>query len=127
MFETELAADTCREKIQFAVFMILILLLGTVNLHMASNVFFLDTAYYIPDISTGERGLTFCVLGCYGQIKNIFHKLHLKQITFIASLGARSICTSQGCCRLPAISSELLPGAGVPDSHSPKCQIHILK
>ena len=50
-------------QIQFALFMTIILLTGTVNQHTASNVFFLEAAYCIPDISVGERGLMSCALG----------------------------------------------------------------
>lgn len=50
-------------KIQFAVFMTTSLLVGTVNQRKASNVFFLETAYFILAISEGERGLMSCALG----------------------------------------------------------------
>lgn len=120
-------------KIQFAVLVTIILLIGTVNQHTASNVFFLETAYCIPDISEGERGLMSCALGyrdcslsdqkCISQAK-----LHLKQITSAsqALLGQDQFTPVKDIAGYLQ-SSELLPATGAPDSHSPKCQIDILK
>lgn len=120
-------------QIQFAIFMTIILLIGVVNQHMASNVFFLETAYCILDISAGERGLMSCALGCHdcslSDQKCISQaKLHLKQITLAsqALLGQDQFTPGKDIAGYLQ-SSELLPDAGVPVSHSPKCQIDILK